>query len=392
MGVIKVVSDRPLFDGMAITVNAPCHCTSADSLSVSYLDTSMSFTFRDAHGRDLADINNLFLQGAYIRVILDTQNGHAYIQNADTNSYLESALAGKAPVGLVSVHMTANPTTIDDTLNEFVDGMEDHTAKFFSVNIWVGTNPVIMPTGTYLMRVYRYNENSAHVEAWNTNTNIQLTKTMSGRVWSAWKDMASLVEDAFAPSGFGLGGAAATRDWNEVDSITANGTYGFASINQTINGISVVSATMQVINHNGVYCTQILRTRETVSGSNASYTLIRHRGYIGWTEWECPNPPMSAETEYRTTERYRGKVVYCKSFDCGAMPSSGEKSRNHGTTMGEVVRVSGRIYFANGSSVNLPIMNTVSVHVISSSSIYLWCESGGEQFVKAEVDVYYTKP
>lgn len=195
MGVIKVVSDRPLFDGMAITVKAPCHCTSVDSLSVSYLDTSMNFSFRDAHGRDLADINNLFLQGAYIRVILDTKNGYAYIQNADTNSYLESALAGKAPDGLIKFHMGSSPGGIDEKLTELVDGMADYTVNFYSVNIGPNARPVVMTTGTYVMRVYRYNEYSAHVTAWNTSDNAVLYKKMgteivdgvTTRSWTEWE-------------------------------------------------------------------------------------------------------------------------------------------------------------------------------------------------------------
>ena len=195
-----------------------------------------------------------------------------------------------------------------------------------------------------------------------------------------------------APAGYGLGGEAEQKDWSEVDSITANGTYRFNGIHQTINGIYVTSATMLVINFGGSYCTQILRTVENASGHYKSYTLVRSKGAIGWDGWECPDPPMQGETEYRTTERFYGKPVYCKSFTCGAMPSSGEKSRNHGTMMDDIVRVSARCYFASGDCVSLPISNTVNVHVINSSSIYLWCESGGGQFVNTEVDVYYTKP
>ena len=89
MAKIKVVSDRPLIDGLAITVNAPCECNAVDGLTVSYLGESQSFTFRDSHGNDLTGLGNLFSEGAYIRVVLDTTNGYAYLQNADTNAYIE---------------------------------------------------------------------------------------------------------------------------------------------------------------------------------------------------------------------------------------------------------------------------------------------------------------
>ena len=207
--------------------------------------------------------------------------------------------------------------------------------------------------------------------------------------------IAATADQAFATAEEALSivsGDTVYKDWSEVDTLYGNGTYAFNGINQTINGIYVTSAVMRVIAYSNSYCTQILRTVENASGSNRSYTLIRSRGVIGWDGWECPDPPMQGETEYRTTERFYGKPVYCKSFTCGAMPSSGEKSRNHGTMMDDIVRVSARCYFASGDCVSLPMSNTVNVHVINSSSIYLWCESGGGQFVNTEVDVYYTKP
>lgn len=44
-----------------------------------------------------------------------------------------------------------------------------------------------------------------------------------------------------------------------------------------------------------------------------------------WSEWEWENPPMAMGTEYRTTERWQGKVVYTKLIDFGNLPSGGEK-------------------------------------------------------------------
>lgn len=90
MAKIKVISKCELFDGMSITFKAPCDCTAVDGLNVYYNEYSQPFSFRDAHGKDLAGLDNLFTEGAYIKVILDTGNGYAYIQNGDTNSYLEA--------------------------------------------------------------------------------------------------------------------------------------------------------------------------------------------------------------------------------------------------------------------------------------------------------------
>lgn len=99
MAQIKVVLSGALVDGMDIKFKAPCDCTEVDGLIVEYPmegDTtgSQEFTFKDAHGVDLVGIGNLFSKGAYVKVIVDTANGFAYLQNADNNSYLHSAVLG----------------------------------------------------------------------------------------------------------------------------------------------------------------------------------------------------------------------------------------------------------------------------------------------------------
>jgi hypothetical protein len=48
-----------------------------------------TFVFKDTHGNVLTGIRNLFNGGSYVKVVLDTTTRSAYIQNADTNSYLE---------------------------------------------------------------------------------------------------------------------------------------------------------------------------------------------------------------------------------------------------------------------------------------------------------------
>lgn len=94
MANIKVISDRPLYDGVAITFRAPCECNAVEGLTVSYLNTDMVFAFWDCHGNDLTTLGNLFEEGAYVKAILDTKNGRAYLQNADTNAYLEGRFDG----------------------------------------------------------------------------------------------------------------------------------------------------------------------------------------------------------------------------------------------------------------------------------------------------------
>lgn len=89
MAKIKVTSKCELFDGMSITFKAPCDCTAVDGLKVYYNGSSQTFTFRDAHLNNLAGQSGVFAKNAYIKVVLDTRNGYAYLQNADTNAYLK---------------------------------------------------------------------------------------------------------------------------------------------------------------------------------------------------------------------------------------------------------------------------------------------------------------
>lgn len=94
MAQIKIDLPTSLLDGMDIKFKAPCDCTSITGLLICYptdgdeMD-SKSFTFRDSHGNDLTGLGNLFSAGSYVKVIVDTENGYAYLQNADTNAYLE---------------------------------------------------------------------------------------------------------------------------------------------------------------------------------------------------------------------------------------------------------------------------------------------------------------
>ena len=93
MARIKVISECPFYDGMSVTFKAPCDCTAASGLKVYYDTTSQTFDFVDAHGKNLAGLGNLFAKDAYVKVILNTGESKAYIQNADTNAYLERRLA-----------------------------------------------------------------------------------------------------------------------------------------------------------------------------------------------------------------------------------------------------------------------------------------------------------
>lgn len=56
-------------------------------------------------------------------------------------------------------------------------------------------------------------------------------------------------------------------------------------------------------------------------------------GQIGNSETEWQNPPMVQGVEYRTTERYNGKPVYCKYISFGALPNGASNSNGISKTV-----------------------------------------------------------
>lgn len=101
MANIRVDVDFIINDGCDVVFKAPCAASEVTGLVVYYpnLDGttgSQTFTFKDAHGNDLSNIDNLFASGAIVKVVLDTVNSGVYIQNADTNAYLEGKFNTKA--------------------------------------------------------------------------------------------------------------------------------------------------------------------------------------------------------------------------------------------------------------------------------------------------------
>ena len=100
MAVIKLEIDYPIQDGSPITFKAPCDCTAVTGIKVYYpsltdseaTTVSKTFEFKDCHLNTLTSLGNLFTTGAYVKAILDVTNGYAFVQNSDTNGYLESKI------------------------------------------------------------------------------------------------------------------------------------------------------------------------------------------------------------------------------------------------------------------------------------------------------------
>ena len=98
---IHVAIDHFIEQGSSIKFKAPVDCSAITRLQVHYSNAGetvlKTFAFADANGNDVGEINNLFAEGSIVKVILDLDadidgqgTGAAFVQNADTNAYLES--------------------------------------------------------------------------------------------------------------------------------------------------------------------------------------------------------------------------------------------------------------------------------------------------------------
>lgn len=100
MPKIRVDLTAPVINGQALTFKSPADCSQITGLIVYYPEgnttTSKDFKLVDAHGVDVGSSSiNPFAKNALVKVILDTNQSKAFMQNADTNSYLEGKLAEK---------------------------------------------------------------------------------------------------------------------------------------------------------------------------------------------------------------------------------------------------------------------------------------------------------
>lgn len=100
MPKIRVDLEATVVNGQALTFKSPADCSDVTGLIIYYPEggsvTSKTFKFVDAHGVDVGSGTvSLFAANALVKVILDTDAAKAYVQNADTNAYLEGELAKK---------------------------------------------------------------------------------------------------------------------------------------------------------------------------------------------------------------------------------------------------------------------------------------------------------
>ena len=120
---VRVDLQEAIRDGMEVVFKAPCDASVVTGLNVYYpvdgVVESRAFTFADANTNDVGHLDALFAEGAVVKVILDLDTDMAFVQNADTNAYLEHRLSTlEGMIGTGGTSDSAKYNSIEDALND----------------------------------------------------------------------------------------------------------------------------------------------------------------------------------------------------------------------------------------------------------------------------------
>lgn len=96
--LIRIDLGYTVEDGSEIKFKSPVSASATTGLIAYYPDAdgvvvSTEFAFADAHGNNVGAVDHLFAENAVVKVILDLDTNNAFVQNADTNKYLEDRFA-----------------------------------------------------------------------------------------------------------------------------------------------------------------------------------------------------------------------------------------------------------------------------------------------------------
>lgn len=141
MANIRVNLSGPPVNGQTVTFRSPASGTEVAGLITYYPNgnttSSKVFQFSDAHGNNVGG-KNLFASNVLVKVILDTELSRAYVQNADTNSYLENKFKSHSQpasditagtfAGQVAANASAVQTLTTKQVRNIYAGTADMTA------------------------------------------------------------------------------------------------------------------------------------------------------------------------------------------------------------------------------------------------------------------------
>lgn len=185
MANIRIDLDTPIVDGQQLIFRSPIDCSSITGLIVYYRSedgskASRTFQFADAHGNNVGDLDHLFTSDVLVKVILDVETSRAYVQNADTNKYLEERFDG------IKYSLIRRMTQAEFDALEYVDPntmyvIEDAVSDSVKIKVgsYVGTGgdpvtsdkpiSIVLPGKPVFFHIQTPNVNNLLVEPWTCN-------------------------------------------------------------------------------------------------------------------------------------------------------------------------------------------------------------------------------
>ena len=139
---IRVDLNYPIKDGTEVVFRSPVDCSQVTGLKVYCPDGSQEFALADAHGNDVGQIDHLFAEDVVVKVILDVTTGMAFVQNADTNAYLEGRFE--------SIENRIGSYVTPEMFGAMGDGVTNDT-KAFQNAIDSGCPFIFVPEKTYIV-------------------------------------------------------------------------------------------------------------------------------------------------------------------------------------------------------------------------------------------------
>lgn len=331
-----------VYTGRQVTFRSPCASEGLTALVIN----DVTYDLVNAMGTQL--VANSFDEGAMVSVIFNAETFKAFVQNADTNAYLEAQLGGKAPAdtrvygnlqsaGWYKVGSVRLPDVDGGSLRILTYGNYYNNQPYsavidvvFGFN-WANIKTIVPATGgnggitrvavvnegyvTFGVYVY-YNSNSRNGAGIDVKKMNAAFTPINFEAASNFNEASAIIADvgscSFAPAGYGLGEKCITvSSWDDA---TKNGFYHCENWSGYVTAHAAGDISQECF------------------GQMSGKMYKRFRWYCdgSWKEWEWVNPPMLQEQEYRTTERLWGKPIYKKLFYYGVLPNATQSNASHG--------------------------------------------------------------
>lgn len=208
MANIKITLDSALMDGHKVTFKAPCDCVTVEKLKVCYMENGTQknklFTMKDSLGNDLTGLGNLFKEGAYVDVVLDSNKSTAYLQNSATNKYLEQnmkktdfadddsrIIRGRISSGVATTNLQNLGIIGDCTVDEVFEKITVSNIGFTTLEIITNNSETVFnkslpSTDAGIITIKKADTDRGSIEFFELSTNTTYTKYCMDGTFGEW--------------------------------------------------------------------------------------------------------------------------------------------------------------------------------------------------------------